>query len=101
MCQRKVIEGLKNIGAETKSFGLHGLWAGGATAGANLKVKDRPFKKHGRWKSEKVKDGYIYKSIEVKLIVTKNVGLQRPLLLSIHCDDSSTSNFVFYSLPDG
>ena len=54
MCQRKVIEGLKNIGAETKSFGLHGLWAGGATAGANLEVKDRLFKKHGRWKSGKV-----------------------------------------------
>ena len=41
-CVREnVIEGLKNIGAETKSFGLHSLQAGGATAAANLRVSDR------------------------------------------------------------
>ena len=75
-CAREnVIEGLKNIGAETKLFGLHSLRAGGATAAANLGVNDRLFKKHGRWKSEKVKDGYIHESIEAKLIVTKNLGL--------------------------
>ena len=75
-CVREnVIEGLKNIGAETKLFGLHSLRVGGATAAANLGVNDRLFKKHGRWKSEKVKDRYIHESIEVKLIVTKNLGL--------------------------
>ena len=58
ICVREsVIEGLKKIGAETKLFGLHSLRTGGATA------------------SEKVKDGYIHKSIEAKLIVTKNLGL--------------------------
>ena len=75
-CVREnVIEGLKNIVAETKLFGLHSLRAGGATAAANLGVNDRLFKKHRRWKSEKVKDGYIHESIETKLIVTKNVAL--------------------------
>ena len=75
-CAREnVIEGLENIGPETKLFGLHSLRAGGATAAANLGVNDRLFKKHGRWKSEKVKDGYIHESIEAKLIVTKNLGL--------------------------
>ena len=75
-CVREnVIEGLKNIGTETKLFGLHSLRAGGATAAANLGVNNRLFKKHGRWKSEKVKDGYIHESIEAKLIVTKNLGL--------------------------
>ena len=44
---------------------------GGATTAAN----DILFEKHGRWKSEKVKDGYIHESIEAKLIVTKNLGL--------------------------
>ena len=73
--RQNVIEGLKNIGAETKLFGLHSLRVGGATAAANLGVNDRLFKKHGRWKSEKVKDGYIHESIEAKLIVTKNLGL--------------------------
>ena len=73
--RENVMEGLKNIGAETKLFGSHSLRAGGATAAANLGVNDRLFKKHGRWKSEKVKDGYIHESIEAKLIATKNLGL--------------------------
>ena len=38
-----VIEGLKNVGVDTKLFGLHSLRAGGATAAANLGVNDRPF----------------------------------------------------------
>ena len=38
-------------------------------------VNDRLFKKHGRWKSEKIKDGYIHESTEAKLVVTKNLGL--------------------------
>ena len=39
------MEGLKNIGAETKLFGSHSLRAGGATAAANLGVNDRRFRK--------------------------------------------------------
>ena len=70
---------------------MHSLRAGGATAAANLGVNDRLFKKHGRWKSEKVKNGYIHENIETKLIVTKNLGLSKPLLLSIHWDDSTTN----------
>ena len=74
-CVREtVIEGL-NIGAENKSFGLHSLQARGATAAPNLGVNDRIFKKHGRRKSEKFKDGYILESIKAKLIVAKNLGL--------------------------
>ena len=43
-CVREnVIEGLKNIGVDTKLFGLHSLRAAGATAAANLGVNDRPF----------------------------------------------------------
>ena len=75
-CVREnVIEGFQNIGAETKLFGLHSLRVGGATAAANLGVNDRLFKKHRRWKSEKVKDGYIHESTETKLIVAKNLAL--------------------------
>ena len=43
-CVRKnVIEGLKNIGVETKLFGLHSLRVGGATAAANLGDSHRFF----------------------------------------------------------
>jgi hypothetical protein len=32
-------------------FGLHSLRSGGATAAANYGIKDRLFKRHGRWRS--------------------------------------------------
>ena len=45
-CVREnVIEGLKNIGTETKLFGFHSLRAGGVTAAVNLEVNDRFFEK--------------------------------------------------------
>ena len=51
-----VLELLANVGLDPKKFGLHSLRSGGASAAANLGVNDRLFKKHGRWKSDKVKD---------------------------------------------
>ena len=55
-CIRKnVIEGLKNIGAETKLSGLHSLRTGGATAAANLGGNDRLFKKHENGSQKKLK----------------------------------------------
>ena len=60
-CAREnVFKGFRNIGGQTKLFGLHSLRAGGARAAANLGVNDSFFKKHEKWKSEKVKDGYIH-----------------------------------------
>ena len=41
--RENVIEGPKNIGAETKSFGLYILQAGGTTAAANLGVNVKLF----------------------------------------------------------
>ena len=41
------------------NYGLHSLRAGGATAAANAKVPDRLFKRHGCWRSEAAKDGYV------------------------------------------
>ena len=53
-------EALRSVGLDPKNFGLHSLRAGGASAAANIGVPDRLFKKHGRWRSETAKDGYIY-----------------------------------------
>ena len=47
------------LGFDPKLSGLHSLRAGRATAAANAGVPDRLFKRHGRWKSESAKDGYI------------------------------------------
>lgn len=66
---------LKDFGLDAKQFGLHSLRSGGATAAASANVEDRLFKKHGRWKTDKAKDGYVKENINQRLIVTKNLGI--------------------------
>ena len=50
---------LGELGFPEEVFGLHSLRAGGASAAASAKVPDRLFKRHGRWRSENAKDGYV------------------------------------------
>ena len=84
-----------NIGLDTKKFGLYSLQSGSASAAANLGVSDRLFKKHSKWKSDKVKDSYVQEDIELKLSLSKSLGLQPlPLLLSTP-DSTTTKNHVF------
>jgi len=66
---------VSKLGFNPTDFGLHSLRAGGATKAANAGVPDRLFKRHGRWKSENAKDGYIDDSVEHRLSVTKQLGL--------------------------
>ena len=42
---------------------------------ANAGVPNRLFKRHGRWKSDKVKDGYIEDSTDRHLSVSLGIGL--------------------------
>ena len=73
---RKIVpEAFGKIGLPRNKFGLHSLRSGGATSAANIGVKDRLFKKHGRWKSEKAKDGYIKHNIRELLHVSANLGI--------------------------
>ena len=58
-----------------KNLGLHGLRAGGASMCASNNVNDRLISKHGRWVSDKARDGYIRPSLSEKLYVTKKLGL--------------------------
>jgi len=69
-----VLELIRKIGLNEKLFGLHSLRSGGATAAARNGVPDRLFKNHGRWKSEKVKDGYVKDKLEDILKVTLCLG---------------------------
>jgi len=66
---------LTSSGFSATEFGLHSLRSGGATAAANAGVPDRLFKRHGQWKSENAKDGYVKDSIESRLQVSKKLGL--------------------------
>ena len=66
---------MADLDLPAEEFGLHSLRAGGATTAANAKVLDRCFKRHGRWKSENAKDGYIKDNVESRLEVSKSLGL--------------------------
>ena len=65
----------KELGFDAKQFGLHSLRAGGASAAANGGVPDRLFKRHGRWRSEAAKDGYVKDSREALLSVSRSLEL--------------------------
>ena len=67
-----LLEKIRGMGWDPSQFGLR---AGGATAAANAGVPDRLFKRHGRWRSETAKDGYIKDSAEKRLEVSKHLGL--------------------------
>ena len=53
----------------------HSLRAGGASSAAENGISDRIISKHGRWKSENARNGYIKDSLPNRLSVTKNLGL--------------------------
>lgn len=42
---------------------------------ANASVDERCLKRHGRWKSDGAKDGYIVDSVEKRLHISKALGL--------------------------
>ena len=66
---------LKDLGYQLEEFGLHSLRAGGASAAANAGVPYHLFKRHGHWRSENVKDGYVEDSLDKRLEVSKKFGL--------------------------
>lgn len=70
-----LLEKLAQVGLDPKNYGLHSLRSGGATAAANAGVPDRLFKRHGRWRSENAKDGYVKDSLTSRLSVTKDIGV--------------------------
>jgi hypothetical protein len=70
-----VFSALEAVGLDKIKFGLHSLWSSGATAAAAAGIDDILFKKHGHWKIDKAKDGYVKENIDVPLSVTKNLGI--------------------------
>ena len=57
------------------NLGLHSLRAGGATTAARAGVNDRCLKRHGRWRCDISKDGYIDDSIDSRLQISKTLNL--------------------------
>ena len=63
------------IGLDKKFYKLHSLRSGGASAAANNQVSDRQLQRHGRWKTEAVKNRYINESLSDLLSVSRNLGI--------------------------
>ena len=68
-------EMLDKLGFAAVEISPHSLRAGGTTAAAEAGVPDRLFQRHGWWRSEKAKDGYVKDSLEKRLSVSKKLGL--------------------------
>lgn len=70
-----IVEKLKLVAPNLK-LGTHSLRASGVTTAANASdVSERCLKRHGRWKTDVAKDGYIDDSIEKRLLITKKLKL--------------------------
>ena len=69
------IEAFSPFVANIKSYGLHSLRSGGATSAAKYGVPDRLFKRHGRWRSDKSKDGYVKDDLVQRMLVSQNLGI--------------------------
>lgn len=62
--------------APTLNLGIHSLRASGASMAANAEgVNERCLKRHGRWKTDTAKDGYIKDSLDKRLEITKCLNL--------------------------
>lgn len=73
---RECIVSKLQLVAPTLNLGTHSLRASGATVAANADgVSDRCLKRHGRWKTDTAKDGYVDDCLEKKLFITKQLKL--------------------------
>ena len=70
-----VLQAFAELDYPKNLFGLHSLRARGASAAANAGVSDRLFKRHGRWKTDQAKDGYIKDKLESLLSVSKSLHI--------------------------
>ena len=70
-----ILEVLTPLVGDVSKYCIHSLRSGGASAAANAGVPDRNFKRHGRWKSETAKDGYVQDNFSSLLSVSQSLGL--------------------------
>ena len=69
------VEKMDTIREDDENLGLHNLRSGGASSAAHNGVSDRLISKHGRWRSEKARDGYIKGDKRTRMSVSLSLGL--------------------------
>ena len=74
--RKVVLDAFSQLGFPSRLFGLHSRRSGGATAAANAGINDRLFKRHGRLRSDKAKDGYVKDNLDLLLSVSKSLELK-------------------------
>ena len=74
-CREVLLKKLGDVGLDPKCYSWHSFRSGGASSAANFGISDRMFKRHGRWRSENAKDGYVEDSLESRLAVSISLGL--------------------------
>ena len=70
-----LLDALEKVGLDKTQFGLHSLRSGGASSAANKGVPERLLKAHGRWVSDRAKDGYIKDDLKTQMAVSLNLGI--------------------------
>lgn len=73
--RKELLNYVERIGLDPTLYGWHSFRSGGATAAAKGGVNDRLFKKHGRWRSDSAKDGYVREDLKTKLTVTASLDI--------------------------
>ena len=66
--RQNLLKVIKAVGLNWKDYGLNSLRAGWASLAANKGISDRLFKRHGRWKSNRAKDGYIEDDLKMLFV---------------------------------
>ena len=74
-CREVLLKKLADVGLDPKCYSWHSFRSGGASSAANNGISDRMYKRHGRWRSENAKDGYVQDSLESRLAVSISLGL--------------------------
>ncbi|XP_065940519.1 uncharacterized protein [Magallana gigas] len=78
-----LLNALESVGVDKSKFSLHSLRSGGATAAANAGVSDRLFKKHGRWRSDNAKDGYVHENVKSLMSVSQSLNISMCSIINI------------------
>jgi integrase len=65
----------QSLGLDSAAYTLHSLRSGGASAAAKHNVPDRLFQRHGRWKTDSIKNSYVEESTDNLLLVSRNLGI--------------------------
>ena len=73
--RKATLELVHKAGLDPTILGTHSMRSGGATAATNNGVSDRLFKRHGRSRSDRAKDGYVKYDLEARLSVSRSPGL--------------------------